>query len=479
MRRAALGICFVVACAELKLPAAHRTPSIAVEVEPLGELERAPAVLRLRLPDERGRSELADFHFFAGTLSSYYLHRLAARDVPDTLLAREIDVLAWSEGDDVVVAPTQALPGGTFSLATPELGLVAEVNVDPSFVPWLARRWPPRTSGGGAGLCVFCGDGARGAEAGAVVLEPAGVQAELRAGIGEEGLFADECVSLEPSAPSGHAPELPPALAGAIGLEPLPLAPLDAPVSPPACSEGERPIGPACAALDDDRLVLRAPDEPSLWVVQAPEPLLGVAAPGASLVVHGFESGVPRSFHATAFDRNGARTLLDEDVTGAAPRAHLVINEVLANPRGPETLSEWIEVVNDGREAVDLDGVELRDAGGAVALPAARLAAGEFVLLVAAGFALDPELDVPLASGARVLTLPKLGQSGLANGGELLRLCDASGFVLSRFPALAASEPGVSMARRTPDAPDDDASAFGAHAAPGASPGAPNELADP
>jgi hypothetical protein len=479
VRRAALGTLFLAACGQLKLPAAHRNPAIAIQVEPLGELERAPSVLRLRLPGERGRAELADFHVFAGTLSSYHLHRLAARDLPDTLLAREIRVLAWSDGDDLVVAPAQALPEGTFSLATPELGLVAEVTVDASLVPWLERRWPPRASAEGAGFSVFCGEGASGAEPGAVVLEPAGVEAELRAGVGEAGLFADDCVSLEPAAASVHAPELPPALAGAVALEPLPLSPLAAPLTPPTCDGDERALGPACAAIDDDRLVLRAPDEPSLWVIAAPEPLLGVAAPGTSLVVHGLEPGVPRSFAATAFDRNGARTTVDERVTGAARHAHLVINEVLANPRGPESASEWIELVNDGAAAVDLDGLELCDAGGAVSLPATQLAAGEFALLVADGFALDPELDVPLAAGTRVLTLPKLGQAGLANGGELLRLCDASGAVLSRFPALAAPEAGVSMARRSPDAPDEDAGAFGAHAAPGASPGAPNELAPP
>jgi hypothetical protein len=478
VRRVAFGIFFLAACGQLELPAAHRDPAVAVQIEPLGGFERAPAVLRLRLPGERGRTELADLHLFAGALSSYYLHRLAARDLPDTLLAREIDVLAWAEGKDIVVAPTQALPEGTFSLATPELGLLTEVSVDPSLVPWLPRLWPPRTSAEGAGFSVFCGDGASGIEPAAVLLEPAGVEAELRAGVGDKDLFADDCVSLEPASPSGHAPELPPALADGVALEPLPLAPLAAALTPPVCSDAERALGPACATIDDDRLVLRAPDEPSLWVIETPEPLLGVAAPGRSLVVRGFESGVPLSFAATAFDRNGARTLVHDDVTGAARRAHLVINEVLANPRGPESLSEWIEVVNDGREAVDLDGLELRDAGGAVPLPTARLAAGEFALLAADGFAPDPELDVSLAPGTRVLTLPKLGQAGLANGGELLRLCDASGSVLSRFPALAASEAGVSMARRTPEAPDDDA-AFGAHAAPGASPGAPNDLAEP
>jgi hypothetical protein len=75
-----------------------------------------------------------------------------------------------------------------------------------------------------------------------------------------------------------------------------------------------------------------------------------------------------------------------------------------------------------------------------------------------------------------MLELDALGRSGLANGGELLRLSDASGRVLSRFPALKASQAGVSLARRTNEAPDDEAGSFGLHAAPGASPGAPNTL---
>jgi hypothetical protein len=407
------------------------------------------------------------------------LHRIAARELPDTLLARELDVLAWNEGDDVVVAPTQALATGTYSLATPALGLVAEVAVDASLVPWLPRLWPPRSTEQSGGFCVFCGDGAGAVAAGPVVLDPAGIDAELRAGIGDDALFADDCVSVEPASPSAGAPELPPAVAGGVGLEPLVLAPLDDAVAAPACGDGERAIGPACASIDDDRVVLRAPDEPSLWVIEAPALLLGVAQPGASLVVHGFEPEVPMPFRASAFDRNGTRTLVDESVTGATRRSHLVINEVLANPRGPESASEWIELVNDGAAAAELSGLELRDSGGGVSLPAGELAPGEFVLLAAANFALDPELDVPLSPGTRVVTLPKLGQAGLANGGELLRLLDADGVVVSRFPALAASEPGVSMARRTPDAPDDDAGAFGAHAPPGASPGAPNTLAEP
>ena len=77
-----------------------------------------------------------------------------------------------------------------------------------------------------------------------------------------------------------------------------------------------------------------------------------------------------------------------------------------------------------------------------------------------------------------LLVLPSLAKSGLSNSGELLRLFDPAGSLVSRFPALKASAAGVSIARRAPESADDDPSAFGSHAPPGASPGAPNALSE-
>jgi len=54
-------------------------------------------------------------------------------------------------------------------------------------------------------------------------------------------------------------------------------------------------------------------------------------------------------------------------------------------------------------------------------------------------------------------------------------LHDRHGAELSRFPAVSATA-GISIARRHPHSLDDDPAAFGPHVAPGASPGAPNEL---
>ncbi len=475
MPRFPLALVLLSSCAELAVPTAPPTLESSVLVEPLGDLEAAPAVLRLRAAGVIGRSALADLRLFEGSLSAYYLRRLATREVPESLLEREIPVAVWADATDAVVAPVRALPSGRYSLVTPELGLLAEVAVDDALVPWLERLWPPRSDSYGSGFAVFCGSDAPLARPGPVTLEPSGAGAELRPGIGVADLFPDRCVSLEPSAPGPEgALALPPALAGGVGFEPLPSVLTSEGVAPVTCEPGQLALGPACAVLDDDRVELRAPDEPALFVIEEPTPLLGVAAPGASLIVRGLEPGIPVRFRASAFDRAGVGTSIDRLLTGAERRAHVVINEVLSNPAGPEEGGEWLELVNDGREPVELEGFELRDAGGAVSLPVARIAPGEHVLLVARGFAPDVELDVSPAAGTRTLELEELGRSGLSNGGELLRLSDASGRVVSRFPALKASQAGVSLARRVPEAPDDEASSFGLHAAPGASPGAPN-----
>jgi hypothetical protein len=177
-----------------------------------------------------------------------------------------------------------------------------------------------------------------------------------------------------------------------------------------------------------------------------------------------------------AFDVHGERSSIDVEIQTRSPRLHLVLNEVLANPTGAEATGEWIEIVNDGSRPAHLDGCVLDDAVEPVPLPAHELAPTEMVLLVAEGYSPDPELDLVPSLDASIVRVPRLGGNGLANTGELLRLRDGDGNVLSRFPALAAPAPGQSVARRTPDAPDGESASFGDHAPPGASPCAPNAV---
>jgi len=135
-----------------------------------------------------------------------------------------------------------------------------------------------------------------------------------------------------------------------------------------------------------------------------------------------------------------------------------------------------VELTNDGAEAVNLDGFTIEDHGGSTALPPYRIEPGEYVVVANDAYVVDEGSDVPPAADATVLRVARLGKQGLANAGEQLQLRAPDGTVCSTFPAVAAKHPGVSIARRDPSSADGDPTAFGEHAPPGASPGAPNQL---
>ena len=54
---------------------------------------------------------------------------------------------------------------------------------------------------------------------------------------------------------------------------------------------------------------------------------------------------MPAIFKVATLDRSGSASYCEVTVTPGAPRAHLVINEVMANPAGDEPSEEWIEIL--------------------------------------------------------------------------------------------------------------------------------------
>jgi hypothetical protein len=155
---------------------------------------------------------------------------------------------------------------------------------------------------------------------------------------------------------------------------------------------------------------------------------------------------------------------------------HVVINEVLADPRGPEPAQEWVELYNDGLEQAVIGGWTFEDSGGSVALDAIPIPVGTYLLLVREDFDPVSDADVPPPEGAPLFRVAGLGKNGLSNTGEQLTLRDASGRLVSRFPALPKPKAGVSVARREPWLADDDPRGFAYHAGVGASPGGPNQV---
>jgi hypothetical protein len=376
------------------------------------------------------------------------------------------------------VVPARVLSAGPLSLATPELGLLAEVTVEPELLPWLPRTWPPREQRLGRGPMIFCGPEGGALEGSEVLLEPAGVPATVRPGLGGDAPFERDCVRVQPddAAPDG-ALLFPPLLVdGAVALEPAPLV-VGTPTTPEVpCAPDELPFGPSCALVEDDRVTLRTPAGPSFWALREPEQRLFTLEAGRGVVLRGLEPMRPLRLVATAFELDGASAEIELEARTLAAKPHIVINEVLANPVGVERTSEWIELANDGRERTDLGGFELRDATGVARLPELVLLPGELVLVVAEGFAPDPELDLAPPAAVKRLVVPALGSGGLANAGEPLRLVDREGRVMSRFPAMPAKKAGQSVARVAPEAPDEEAASFALHAEPGASPGGPNAV---
>jgi hypothetical protein len=226
----------------------------------------------------------------------------------------------------------------------------------------------------------------------------------------------------------------------------------------------------------DDRLVGRAPAAPLLWAVHGGG-IDTASATNASdpFVLTGLSPATAVSIAVSAIDTAGRVSRTTLATKTAAPMAHLVLNEVLANPIGPEPAEEWVELVNDGSVAADLKGFVLVDLGGETPLPAAFLAPHAYALLVGADYVANDGFDPLPAGGTLLLQVPRVGKSGLSNDGEPLTLRDASGAIVSTFPAAPKPKSGLSVSRVAPSAPDVPAS----FVVTLPTPGAPNGAATP
>lgn len=459
------------------LAARHAPPDVTVT--PSGP-EGSARVVRLEV---RGLTDVpldpGEVWLFTGELSDYHLRRIHRRDLPETLRSRQVPTSAWYDaaGTTVTVAPQVALElAGRYTLAAPGLGLLLTFDVaqqDPA--PLLTRLWPPAGLAADS-LVVLCADQAPSRPL-SVALEPHQGFAEVEPGIGE--LASGElCVSVHLPPSDSAGPFSFAAETEGYAFDPTPL--LRAPGAALAnalCADDEVDLGPGCAQFDDDRAVLRNGEEAALWSVNSDAgSWLRVLPPGGRWLIRGLEPDSAQRWRGWALSVGGLETPFEATAHTLPARAHLVLNEVLFNALGPEPAAEWVELVNDGVGRAELAGLVLRDAGGAVQLPNESLEPGQFALLVRNDFVPAEGGDVPPSAEATLLRVHALGSGGLSNSGERLQLEDAAGRVLSRFPALASRRAGVALARSTPDALDDDPRAFGEHAAPGASPGAPNSL---
>jgi hypothetical protein len=448
-------------------PPLRARPQITAEPLLEGQLGRAP---RLRLGSGSGTAVSAgELSLWEGELSDSQLVRLRRGDVPSTLTERAIPALAWPEPNGVCVRPTALLEeGARVTLLSTSLGKLGEWEVAGGLA--LARKFPAPDAAG-SGFAVLCGEEAPSG-AWALPLEPGHVPAELEPDFGSyEG---EPCIAVRWDASEPGPLLLPPEIEG-FSLDPTPYVAL-APEQPAPgdCMANELSLGPLCAAVEDDRLVLTTGNDGLLLRALLPAGVELVPALAGS-VLRGFAPDAAQSLVGSVITLTGDEIAFAVEFHTGAARERWVLNEVLANPLGAEPGQEWVELVNASAAPANLSGLSLADAGGQVLLPDEVVEPGEHVVLVSDAFG-DSVQDVPFEPWARLVRLPQLGKSGLSNSGEPLELRSADGGVLSRFPALPSKHAGVSLARRSLDSPDADVTEFGEHADPGASPGAPNRL---
>jgi hypothetical protein len=447
----------------------HSQPSFGVE--PPRELEAVLPVSRFHIADP----DTTDALIVSGELSDYYVRKIEAGTPPSTLLERSVEYLSFVDSGELVLAPVKALtPGETYSIATPEHGLLGTFRVTDEVRPLLERRFPSAETPAFP-AAVFCGVDLLELPLESS-LEPGHVPLAVTRGVFGDETFS-ECVSLRTDAIIGEGTYSFPVSLGETSIDPAPLVVATIPPTEPAeCLDHEQKLATGCIEVLDDRAIVRAPEAPTLWTIGAAGvSLLATPPPGGRFLLSGLEPETPYDLDIGFFDSGGTVLGNQVSITTTTWRPHVVINEVLANPLGAEPAQEWIELVNDGSLSVELGGFILSDSAGPSVLPPHLLPPNGFVILAREDFQRDDGSDVPVPAGAAVLSLVTLGKNGLTNSGEPLELRTSEDVLLSRFPAVPKPKAGVSVARTKPEALDDDPSSFVLHAAPGASPGTPNE----
>lgn len=423
---------------------------------------------------------LEDIWLVVGEVSSTTKGRIRRRDIPASLEQARQPLLSYREGLTTILAPSVVLTGGeTYSIVALGAGLLGVVTVAEESRPVL-QHWG-RVSSEGRVLERYCLGipPFDSMNLGSEPLLSADDYEQAMAQVGAEvGGFGKElCVLLSPEVKLDEF-MLPPESVGEWLVEPTPLSlfPGDTAESDRAC-EGAcsgSVVSGVCAVPGGGaiRLELCA----GAYLVQVESEANSPDETSRFLLISA-EAGRTHFWGPLQPEELQRITVLRLDDEDAAPQTvsvesgpaapHLVLTEVLADPLGPEPMSEWVELRNLGTAEASLLGLQIWDEAGGTPLPDLRLAPGEIGLIVRDDFVVGPDI-VPDAA-ALAIVVPSIGKNGLRNSGETVSLRDATGAIISQISARNCPE-GVSAVRTDPWAPDGESSII-EHPAPGASPG--------
>jgi len=253
------------------------------------------------------------------------------------------------------------------------------------------------------------------------------------------------------------------------------------------CFFDEGPVtGAGCLRADDDgvylrvrlnapaRLFLDGDDGTRLDAAVAPRGEALLRATGL-----GPDRAIPARLQVVGFLGHGPTVDLTLETTEPLPAVS--IDEVRADPEGPEPDQEYVELWNRGDDPVPLAGLFLADApddeGDPLGDDAPVLPPDGRALVVADTFDPAHPADPPVPPGVPLVRIgSSLASSGLSNGGEPLFLRDFERRRLSASPRAPAPRPGRCLIRVADDPRTGAEAAFALTDEGGCTPGAPSPL---
>ena len=427
-------------------------PPLTATEEPAEELrlvvdpiDQGAEVVRLYLegPAARDVSPSA-VGLFEGEASDSQLQKWAEGAATSSLLDRQVPATVFYSGDEkVVVVPHVPLRLATLHTLAVEHGSSFTFWTSEDAAPFLKRFWPPSNLTVSDPWALYCGSQSVELESAPYPLEPAGPMGLFAAG--SPGGLAIPCVHFAAEDAAVEGRFHPPRAVGAWSLDPAPLdfRSGEAPLQALACAAQEIPFGPGCARVEDDRMRVRTPEPPMVWLIGVEGSTWIATSEGfSSFVIRGLEPASQLSM-SLEFASPAGRATSSYELQTTSPQAHVHLSEVMANPDGPEPAQEWIELWNDGVASAELGLLTLADSAGSVQLPSATIAPGQRALLVREDFdssGLPDDIDP-----AAILRVSSLGGNGLSNEGELLSLLDESGRVVTSFPKEPKPKAGESV----------------------------------
>lgn len=218
------------------------------------------------------------------------------------------------------------------------------------------------------------------------------------------------------------------------------------------CTKDETRVGALCVLTSDTRASIRArADENGLLELAHPPSLTAAFSAAGDFTLEGDLTTAGPALLVLR-DLAGNRAELALDLAPARDLATLTIDEVRADPLGPEPAQEYVELLNYGSQPVALMGFTLttdpyrdglRISSEVVVAPLER------VVLVSPDFDVQERSDGEPPVGARIVRLP--ASMALKNDGAALYLRDASGRRVSAAPALAPNRAGQCIVRSSAD----------------------------